>query len=329
MLDPLPEPEVWPPPPPELPPTPPAAAGAGGPHSRRFGLAAYAVAAVLLFGVVGGGALVLTGGGHAGSPATASRAGPSSTAPSRPADIKSALVASIQQTDSVSMHADISMQESFSVTGPGGAMYTSLEGYEIGMTIHVDQESAQRAELQETVSAPGVNERIIAVLYDGTCYVSRDGGATYQTVSAGVANSHQVSPKTPLQFLNMVGNVTRVGDATLNDEAVTQYHADLDPVKVDAYFKSSLAAQHNALVDRVLNHIGVTDGSLDTWLDGSDNIVGDDGQLDAALDLGAFDRSEAGTTMHIGVSFRGSFTGYHSPVSVARPGDVTGSTNLA
>jgi hypothetical protein len=318
--------------PPPLPPAAtsviPASDSRTPPSQRRFGVAVYAIAGIALFAVAGGGALLLAGGTSGSSPGAP--LGSASTDAAVPANIKSTLLSSIRRTETMSVRADITMQETFNVSNATGGSLPGLQGGgEIAFTIHVDQESAQRAELQETVTAPGLNQKIISVLYDGRCYVSSDDGATYQTVPLDIATSHQLSPKTPLQFLQMIGEVSNRGDADLNGQPVVQYHADLDPVKVTAYFKAALAAEHNPFLAQIARNTGITDGSLDTWLDGRGRIAADDGSVDEAINLGAFNPRSAGSTLDVGVSFRGAFTDYGSPITVQRPGVVTGTTILA
>jgi len=294
------------------------------PRKRRSNLGLVLIG-VVLFGLAGGGAVFLTGN-HAG-PSSSGGAGSASSA--NPSDAKAAFVASIQRTERLSFRSDISMKESFTVSGPGGTNFGALSGAGLSFTIHVDQESAQRSEVRETLAASGVNQTLIAVLYDGTAYLSTDNGAQYQTFPVNQAASHQLDPKTPLQFLEMVATVKQTGDAELNGAPVTQYHADLDPVKENAFFKAALAAQKNPLVSKLINSVGVTDGSLDASLDGAGHIVSDRGYMDAALDLGAFAPSEAGSTLNVRVSFTGWFSDYGSSISISRPGTVTGSTTLA
>jgi hypothetical protein len=304
--------------PPPLPPLTPATGGGATARSRRA--LVYGLCALVLFGVAGGGAVVLTSG-HS-SPGVSTGAGTSGA----PVHGRTALVAAIQRTESDSMRADLRLTDSFSGSRAGGL--GTFAGGEFSVSVHIDQESANRSELRETVDAYGVKQTMIAVLYDGTVYVSTDNGAAYQTVSVDQAAGHDLSPKSPLAFLEMVGDVKETGDVEVNSVPATSYHATLDPVKLGEYVKRDLASQHDPVLDKLLNNIGITDGTMDAAVDPQGNLVSENGTVDVALDLGAFSPADAGSTMNMHEGVTGSFSDYGSAITVTVPKDVTGSMTL-
>lgn len=306
------------PPPPWATPTP-SVATALRPHRKAL---VYGLCALALFGVAGGGAVVLSSG-HSGT----SGAAPGGSA-SSPAGGRASLLAAVQRVEGGSMRADIKLTESFSATGAGGARLGAFPGGDVTLTIHIDQASANRSELRETVEAFGVKQTLIAVLYDGTVYVSQNNGASYQTVTVDQAATHLVSPKSPLAFLEMIGDVKPVGDVEVNGVTAASYHATLDPVKLDAYLKNSLATAGSADLDKILNNVGVTDGTLDAAVDPNGNLLSETGAIDAAVDLGAFSPADAGSTLDVHEGFSGAFSDYGSSIDITKPGGVTGPMTL-
>jgi hypothetical protein len=294
---------------------------------RRGTAVAYALTAVVVFGLAGGGAIYLTSN-HAGSGSAGSTGAGAAGSTANPANSSAAFLASVQRTESLSFTAEVTMRQSFTESGPGGSGVGTLGGSGLSFAMHLDQENPQRIELREHITATGLDQTAIAVLYDGTCYLSTDNGAIYQTVPISQAASHELSPKSPLQFFEMVGTVKEIGGAEVNSAPVTEYHADLDPAKVSAYFKNQLAAQNNPFLSKLINSIGVTGGSLDVFLDSSGRIVSEAGSVDAAIDLGVLSPSDAGSTLNTHISFTGAFSDFGSPITVARPAGVTGATTL-
>src|SRR5205807_318027 len=147
------------------------------------------------FGLAAGGAVYLLSG-HSSPSSVAKLPG---SAPTRPPDAQDAFLTGLHSTNSLPLRSDITMTETFDVSGPGGASFDP--GIPpVSVTIHLDQESAQRSEMSETDSAgPGLaRETVIGVLYDGTYYLSSDNGATYKTVPIDQATSHQLDPRGPL-----------------------------------------------------------------------------------------------------------------------------------
>jgi len=285
-----------------------------------------ALIGVVVFGLAGAGAVLLTGG-HGPVATQSGGAGPAG--PATQGDAKTVFLASVGRTNSASMRADLSMSEYFTLNAPNGADLGETPG-SLTFTIHIDQQTAQRSELHETLTAPGLSKTYIVVLYDGGVFLSSNSGASYQTVSVDQVAPHQLSPQSALQYLSMVGNVTHTGEAELNSVPVQQYHADLDPVKVTNYVRSALALDANdSFTTKVLNNMGVTDGSVDASLDASGNLVSENGAIDCAIDLGVFSAAAKGATLSVKLSFSGWFNDYgSSSISISKPGQVAGAAHL-
>ena len=276
----------------------------------------YGLCGLALFGLAGGGALLLSAGHPAsGKPAAG---GGGSQPVGRPS-----LTAAVQRVETDSMRADLKVTESFGVTGPGGAGFGDFPG-DIELTVHIDQQSGSRSELRETVEGPGFKETTVAVLYDNTVYVSQDNGATYQTVTVAEADTHQYSPKSPLAFLEMLGDVQPTGDVEVNGVTAASYHATLDPVKVDNFVKTELANEDGAAFDPVLNHVGITGGTLDAAVDPNGNLLSETSNVDAAVDLGALSPDGAGSTLNVHEGFSGAFSNYGAAITISKPGVITG-----
>ncbi|MGH7686578.1 MAG: hypothetical protein ACREN2_07165 [Candidatus Dormibacteria bacterium] len=280
------------------------------------------IGAVALFTVAGGGALLLSGS-HAGPP-VATSGGAHAQSGGNPASLTSA----VTRVEGSTMRADISFTQSFTATGPGGVDFGAWPGGEIVVNIHIDQQSATRSELRETVQALGVNETMLAVLYDDTVYVSTNNGASYQTATIDRANTAEVSPQSPLAFLQMLGDVKSNGDVEVNGATASSYHAALDPVKLGNYLKNELAQENDPDMNRVLNNLGVTDASLDAAVDGHGNLISESGNIDAAIDLGAFSPADAGTTLNMHEGMTGAFSGYGDSIDITKPGVVTGPATI-
>ncbi|HEX6538723.1 MAG TPA: hypothetical protein VF155_06060 [Candidatus Dormibacteraeota bacterium] len=287
-----------------------------GGASRRRTTLIYGLCALVAFGLAGGGAVLLTSGHPVSSGPAAGGTG--SQTVGRPS-----LTAAVQRLESDSMRADMKVTESFGVSGPGGAAFGEFPG-DIELTVHIDQQSANRSELSETVAGPGFKETTIAVLYDDTVYVSQDNGASYQTVTVAEADTHQYSPKSPLAFLSMLGDVQPTGDVEVNGVTAASYHATLDPVKVDTFVKTELANEDGAAFDPILNHVGITDGTLDAAVDPNGNLLSETSNVDAAVDLGAFSPDGAGSTLNVHEGFSGAFSDYGSAITITKPALITG-----
>lgn len=289
---------------------------ASGGASRRRTTLIYGLCGLALFGLAGGGAVLLSAG-HPGSATPASGA-----AGSQPAG-RPSLTAAVHRVEADALRADMKVTESFSVSGPGGADFGAFPG-NIELTVHIDQQSANRSELRETVEGPGFKETTIAVLYGDAVYVSQDNGATYQTVTIAEADTHQYNPKSPLAFLEMLGDVQPTGDVEVNGVTAASFHATLDPVKVDTFVKTELANEDGAAFDPILNHVGITDGTLDAAVDPNGNLLSETSNVDAAFDLGALSPDGAGSTLNVHEGFSGAFSDYGAAITISKPTVITG-----
>ena len=307
------------------PPPPPRPGGAPSGGTRRRNVVLAVIGAVVVFGAAGGGAVLLSGN-HTGTAPSSIEGGVIEGG--NVANGTATLTAAVNKFQGTSERADITLVQTFSATGAGGEDLGEWVGGEIAYKIHIDRQSPTRSEMTETVTALGTKQVIIAVLYDNTVYVSSDQGATYQTVAVDKAETAQVSPDSPLEFLTMIGSVTHSGAVEVNGLTAASYHAVLDPVKLGNYVKNSLAAQNDPTMNAMLSKIGVTDGYIDAAVDPNGNLISESGQVDQALDMGLFSASDQGSTLNMKEQVSGAFTDYGGSISIAKPGDVTGPATI-
>lgn len=307
---------------PPLPPLPrPREAASSG---RRRNIAMIAVGAVVLFGLVGGGAVLLSSNKTGTAPP--STAGGASVG--KATNGRATLLAAVNKFNATPARADITMTQSFSATGAGGEDLGELVGGDITYKVHIDQQSPTRSEMRETVTAFGIKQTIIGVRYDDTVYLSTDNGATYQTTTVDKADTANVSPDSPLAFLTMIGDVKPSGGVEVNGVSAAAYHAVLDPVKLGNYEKNSLASANDPDLNAMLDHIGVTDGYIDAAIDPNGQLISETGSVDMALDMGAFSSADQGSTLNMKQQYTGAFSDYGASISIAKPGNVTGTATI-
>ncbi|MBV8529098.1 MAG: hypothetical protein JOZ75_12350 [Candidatus Dormibacteraeota bacterium] len=309
---------------PPLPPLPRPGSEVPGGGRRRNTLLFAVIGAVVLFGGAGGAAVLLSGG-HTGT-------APPSTAGGviehgNTADGKTVLTSAVNHFEGTSARADITMTQSYSATGPGGEEFGSLDG-DVTFQIHIDQQSATRSEMRETVTTYGVRQVIIGVQYDDTIYLSTDNGASYQTTTIDRANAKQVSPQSPLAFFTMLGDVTHTGAVEVNGLTAASYHAVIDPVKLGNYLKQDMAGTNDPDLAKLADNLGVTDASFDAAVDPNGNLISETGVFDTAMDMGVLDPSLQGASMNMKVQVNGAFSDYGAPISIAKPGHVTGAATI-
>ena len=308
---------------PPLPPLPRPGGDAPGRGPRRTVVFAV-IGAVVLFGGAGGAALLLSGG-HTGT-------APPSTAGGviehgNVADGKTVLAAAVNHFEGTSARADITMTQSYSATGPGGVEFGQLDG-DVTFQIHIDQQSATRSEMRETITTYGIKQVIIGVQYDDTIYLSTDNGASYQTTTIDRANAKQVSPQSPLAFFTMLGAVTHTGAVEVNGLTAASYHAVIDPVKLGNYLKQNVAGTNDPDLAKLADNVGITDASFDAAVDPNGNLISETGVFDTAMDMGALDPALQGSTMNMKEQVNGAFTDYGAAISIAKPGHVTGAATI-
>ena len=310
----------------KLPPLPPLPRPGGeAPSSGRRRTAMIAViGAVVLFGAAGGAAVLLSGS-HAGTapPSTAGGVIEGGNA----ADGHAVLTAAVNHFEGTSARADITMTQSYSAIGPGGQEFGQLNG-DVTFQIHIDQQSATRSEMRETITTYGIKQVVIGVQYDNTIYLSTDNGASYQTTTIDQANAKQVSPQSPLAFFTMLGDVTHTGAVEVNGLTAASYHAVIDPVKLGNYLKQDMVGTNDPHLAKLADNLGVTDASFDAAVDPNGNLISETGVFDTAMDMGVLDPSLQGATMNMKMQVHGAFSDYGAPVSIAKPEHVTGAATI-
>jgi hypothetical protein len=182
--------------------------------------------------------------------------------------------------------------------------------------------------MRETITAFGIKQTIIGVQYDDTVYLSTDNGASYQTASIAQANAAQLTPESPLDFFTMLGDVTHTGAVEVNGLTAASYHAVIDPVKLGNYLKTNLASAHDPSLDKLADNIGVTDATVDAAIDPNGNLISETGVFDSAMDMGVVSPADQGSTLNMKEQINGAFSDYGAPISIAKPGHVTGAATI-
>jgi hypothetical protein len=262
--------------------------------------------------------VLLAGCSSPGSPAAAH--------PTASAGARQALLASVQKSAGSSFLADMTVAESFTSTGDGRSKgIKSLAGRSLAFSVHMSAENSNRIRL--TVQAGSALPQLdaVAVTYDGTLYVSSDGGTTFKVVPAAGAAPDQYAADNALAYLQAVGSVTDEGPGTADGVAVERYSAQLDGTKLLALVRSALSSVHTPIVQELLNSITFRSGTLAVTLDHQGRIVSESGPLDVTADLSAFGAALAGTTLHIHEVIDAHFHDYGSAVTVTKPAVIASS----
>ncbi len=251
-----------------------------------------------------------------------SAASPAAAHPTPSAGARQAVLASVQKSAGSSFLADMSIAESFTSTGGGvGKGVKSLPGQSLTFSVHMSAENSQRIRLtiQAGSALPQLNS--VAVIYDGTLYVSSDGGTTFRVVSTTGATPDQYASDNALAYLQSVAAVTDDGPGTADGVAVERYSAQLDGTKLLALVRSGLSSVHapKPLLQELFNSLTFKSGTLHVALDHQGRIVSESGPLDVTADLSALGPSLAGTHIDIHEVIDAHFHDYGSAVTVTKP----------
>lgn len=227
-----------------------------------------------------------------------------------------------------SVRISMTVDESFTVSGPAAPQFGTLSGQSLSLTMQLEMQNRQRSSATVTAATGGRSFKVLAVLYDGSLFLSQDDGATFQTVPLAGQPSSQYGPDNALQYLQAVSTVSDMGPGSADGVAVERYHAELDGQKITGVIKSSLSALKSSVLQRVADSMRFTGGSLDANIDRAGHVVDDRGYFDATFDLQAIDPSLRGTTMSIHATVAARFSDYGAAISVNRPSNVSGAATL-
>ncbi len=240
-------------------------------------------------------------------------------------DAKQAVLASLQKTTGGSFMADMSISATFKATGPQAAQLHALEGQAIDFTMKMSAESKQRIELTVDTTVSGRPVKAEVVQYDGTLYVSSNGGTSYKVVPTTGGAANQYDSDNGLAYLQSVATVTDEGAGTADGVAVERYSAQLDGSKVIALIRGALASVPSSAMTKLYNSLTFKAGSLEVTIDHQGHVVTEHGPIDASMDLGAVSASLAGTHVDIHELLDGHFHDYGSAVTVSRPAVIASS----
>lgn len=272
---------------------------------------AFALASLVALALVACGAD--STGGNTGAPTGAANA--TATPQVAPQD---AVLTAVHHASATSFRADISLTLSFTTPPTDTGNIAALNGRSMTMHMQLNAESPQRNRVD--VTADGLNQHVVAVLYDGRLYMSLDGGKTFKTVSLSSVASGSYGEDTALSYLEDMATVTDQGAAEVNGVSVEDYHAELDPAKLTAAVRAALSnSGAGALVDKVLSSLKLTDGHVDAFVDSAGHIVSENGTIDATMSLGAINASLAGQSVILNEGFTGDFHDFGAAITVTPP----------
>jgi hypothetical protein len=250
----------------------------------------------------------------------------SSPAPTAKPSATRVVLASLEKTTSTSFRADMTVAEAITVTGPGASQLQglgSLAGQTVNLTGSMAAESSQRMRVHMTATVANTPIDVESVLYDGTAYVSTDGGSTFRSVGTSGALPPQVSSENALSYLESVGSATDEGAGTADGVAVERYSATLDQSKMLNLMQSALGSLP-AQAQQFLKAMTIKDDSIEVTIDHQGRLVTESGPIDVTMDLGALQPSMAGTTMNIHETIDAHFHDYGSSVTVTKPSVTAG-----
>jgi hypothetical protein len=233
--------------------------------TRRRLMAACTATALVAAGVSYG--VVALGGAARAPEQKVSTSGPSVSA-------ERVLLASVEKTTSQSYDAAFTFHET--VSGISGQATTTIT-----LPIEIQAESAARGETTVSGTVAGTPVNVVAITYDGTAYQSTNGGSTFQTVPLSTVD--QYGAQAVLQNLRAVGSVTDEGPGTADGVSVEQYHAVMDPSKIQSEL-NSLGPAISAQTRNILSAVTVTGATADVTVDGSGRIVTLNAALTASVD---------------------------------------------
>ncbi|MGP8161264.1 MAG: hypothetical protein ACLQGJ_08620 [Candidatus Dormibacteria bacterium] len=233
--------------------------------TRRRLIATFTATALVAAGV-SYGVVALGGAAHAPGPKVSTSASG--------ARAQRVVLASVHKTTAQSFDADLTFRDTTS--GVSGQAPTTVT-----LPIEVQAESAAREETTVSGTVAGTPVNVVTITYDGTAYESTDGGSTFQTEPPSAVSQYGI--QAVLQLLQSVGSVTDEGSGTADGVAVENYHAVIDPTKIESELHS-LGPDVSTQDQNILSAVTVTGATVDVTLDSSGRIVTLDAHLTASVD---------------------------------------------
>jgi hypothetical protein len=165
---------------------------------------------------------------------------------------------------------------------------------DITMTGSGDVQDETHAKLQMTMK-PLLDKQVQMILFDGSTYMSQDGGKTWADLGSFDFNGLQVSPSDAAAQLKQLSNVQDLGSTTRDGVAVQHLHADVpsDYVKQQLGKLGGGGGQLGQLLQQLgpalTNAIQIKDGTVDAWVRQSDGkLDAMDTHMSMAIDMGTF-----------------------------------------
>jgi hypothetical protein len=249
--------------------------------------------------------------------------GGQSSHPSSKVEPREVVLTAVQRTTESSFRFDLQEHETFAATGPGAGSFSSLAGKDVTIQMHADAQNASRVRATVTAGVAGKEFSALSVVYDGTAYLSTDGGALYHAIVVP-SSVNQLGAGTALQYLKSIGTVTDEGPGTSHGEEVERYHAAFDPQKLTSVMQSLIGSLGGS-AQSLAGALNFTGGSVEVTVDSTGHLMTEDGTLNMTLDLGAVSQQLQGTTLTVGATVHGYFYDYGASITVTKPTNITAS----
>ena len=229
-----------------------------------------------------------------------------------------AVIASAEKTQSTSFRADMTAVASMTATGPASARLQGVLGQTVTFNVAMAAESRQRLQLRVTGTVGGKPLNVVAVLYDGTSYLSTDGGGTFRTPATSGTFPAEYSADNALAYLQAVGSATDEGPGNADGVAVERYAARLDGSKIMALMQSA-AASLPAGAQKLFKNMSISGDTLDVTIDGQGHLVTLNGPIAVGVDLGGVQAGESLSQLTIHQTIDAHFHDYGAGITVTKP----------
>lgn len=240
------------------------------------------------------------------------------SARAQPKDFRQVVLTAARLSQDQPFRMDATGEESIGGSGALGSASGPLT-----LNLHFDVASKARSTGTVSTTIGSASGTANTTVYDGTVYVSTDGGVTYRSRPASAATS-QYGPASALQYFEAIGAVTDNGAAVTPDGiSIERYHAQLDPAKATSMVASALAGSSSSL-RQVAGALHFKTGSIDVGIDAQGRLAVETGAYEVTVDAGAIRSSLQGETLDANITLNARFYDYGAQIVVTMPSNVNG-----
>ncbi len=200
-----------------------------------------------------------------------------------------------------------------------------------------DVESAQRMRFTMSMK-PLVDKQMVMVLYDGSAFVSMDGGKTFADAGSFNFNGLPVSPTDVAAILKDLGPVQDQGSTTQNGDSVEKLHATIGNQFISNVLSQNggaMGGQAQQYLKLVSQAITVQNGGVDLFVRNSDGrLETENTSATLAMDMGKLiqalaqlfggqlpigDAGGVSGSMIVKDAVSSSFSNYGEKVTITKP----------